>query len=187
MTTLMDTGLTGAALLTAIETRVDVDDYLTFWAAEGLVGHWDGYADDQNNFWFYVDPADGLIRFIPWGTDDTFGRGNPLAGRTGDPNHAEAIVPRAALPRRLYEIGTAKTQFLTKLQTLLDTVFIEADIHAEIDRIEALIDPVTGDLTTDLAPIRTWVDAHRALVNAEIASPPTGFPGQPNHFCFFNP
>ncbi len=180
-------GLSDAARLAAIQGLVDVDAFLTFWAAEGLAGHWDGYVDDQNNFWFYVDPADGLIRFIPWGTDDTFGRGNTLPGRTGDPNHAEAIVPRAALARRLYEISSTNTLYLAKLQDLLDNVFSEAEIHAEIDRMETLITPVAGNLTSQLAPIRTWVDDHRALVDAEIASPPAGFGGQPSHFCFFNP
>jgi hypothetical protein len=184
---LMDPGLSDAARLSAIQGLVDVDDFLTFWAAEGMIGHWDGYADDQNNFWFYVDPADGLIRFVPWGTDDTFGRGNPLTGRTGDPVHAEAIVPRAALPRRLYEISSTNDQYLGRLQSLMDTVFDETEIHAEIDRIEALITPVAGDLTSELAPIRTWVDAHRASVAAELASPPAGFADQPNHFCVFNP
>jgi hypothetical protein len=43
-----------AQRLTAIQGLVDLDDFLTFWAAEGIVGHWDGYADDQNNFWFYI-------------------------------------------------------------------------------------------------------------------------------------
>jgi len=176
-------GLSDADRLTAIEGLVDVPDFLRFWAAEGLVGHWDGYVDDQNNFWFYVDPGDGLIRFIPWGTDDTWGRGNTLTGRTGDPTHAEAIVPRAALAWRLYEIASSKADYLTELQRQIDDVFDEAEIHAEINRIEALITPETGNLTAELAPIRTWVDAHRALVNAEISSLPAGFGSQSVHFC----
>lgn len=180
-------GLSDAARLAAIQGLVDVDDFLTFWSLEGLAGHWDGYVDDQNNFWFYVDPSDGLIRFIPWGTDDTFGRGNVLTGRTGDPVHAEAIVPRSALAWRLYEIIPSNGDYLTRLQSMLDTVFDEAELHAEINRIETMITPVTGSLTTELAPIRTWIDAHRALVQAEINSPPGGFGGQPNHFCFLNP
>lgn len=187
MGVLMDEGLSDAARLAAIEGLVDLDDFLTFWAMEGMVGHWDGYVDDQNNFWFYVDPADGLIRFIPWGTDDTFGRGNTLPNRNGDPVHAEAIVPRSALARRLYEIATSKALYLAKLQTLMNTVYDETELHAEIDRIEALITPVAGNLTTELAPIRTWVNAHRASVNAEISSPPAGFADQPDHFCWFNP
>jgi hypothetical protein len=186
-TALMDGGLTDAQRLAAIEALVDVDSFLTFWAAEGMVGHWDGYADDQNNFWFYVDPSDGLIRFIPWGTDDTFGRGNTLQYRTGDPVHADAIVPRAALTRRLYEITTSKAQYLARLQQLMDTIYDEAALHAEINRIEAQITPVAGNLTSELAPIRTWIDVHRSSVQSEIASPPTGFSGQPQHFCFFNP
>ncbi|MFP6638867.1 MAG: CotH kinase family protein, partial [Myxococcota bacterium] len=143
--------------------------------------------DDQNNFWFYVDPADGLIRFIPWGTDDTWGRGNTLPFRSGDPVHCEAIVPRAALARRLFEMPSMQTLYLTELQRQLDDVFDEAELHAEINRIESLIFPYTGDMTALLAPIRTFLDSHRALVQAEINSPPAGFPGQVNHFCFLNP
>jgi hypothetical protein len=176
-----------AARLAAIEGLVDVDSFLTFWAMEGLTGHWDGYADNQNNFWFYVNPADGLIHFIPWGTDDTWGRGNQLPGRGGDPTHAEAIVPRAVLTWRLYEIASAKSDYLTRLQSLLDNVFDEAELHAEINRIEAMITPVAGPLTAQLAPIRTWIDSHRAMVQAEINSPPVGFSGRTNHFCYFNP
>jgi hypothetical protein len=184
-TALMDPGLTDSQRLSAIEGLVDVGDFLRFWAAEGLIGHWDGYVDNQNNFWFYVDPADGLIRFIPWGTDDTFGQGNALRG--GDPTHADAIVPRSALARRLYEIASTKALYLAELQNQLDNVWDEAALHAEIDRMETLITPITGSLTTEWNQVRTWVDDHRALVQAEIDSPPTGFAEQPNHLCILNP
>ena len=184
--TLMDAGLTDAQRLAAIAGLVDVDDFLTFWASEGMIGHWDGYADDQNNFWFYVDPADGLIRFIPWGADDTFGRGNPLRA-PGDPVHADAIVPRAALTRALYAILGQQSLYLARLQLLMDTVYDETGLHAEIARMRARIEPVAGDLSDEIAPITTWVDAHRASVNDEIASPPAGFTTQPNHFCVLNP
>ena len=69
----------------------------------------------------------------------------------------------------------------------MDTVWQETEIHAEIDRMEALITPVAGSLTTELAQVRTWVDAHRSSVQGEIDSPPAGFAGQPDHFCLFNP
>ncbi|MGE4608197.1 MAG: CotH kinase family protein, partial [Myxococcota bacterium] len=139
----------------------------------------------QNNFWFYVDPADGLIRFIPWGTDDTFGPGNPL--RMGNLTHADPIVPRAALARRLYEIASTKALYLAEFQSQLDNIWNETAIHAEIDRMETLITPITGSLTTPLNEVRTFVDTQRAIVQANINSPPLGFAGQPNHFCFLNP
>ena len=182
---LADPALSDAQRLAAIQGLVDIGDFLTFWAGEGLIGHWDGYADDQNNFWFYVDPADGLIRFIPWGADDTFGRGNPLRG--GDLLHAAAIVPRSALARRLYEIPETRALYLAELQNQLDNVWDETAIHAEIDRMEALITPFAGSLVVELDAIRNWVDDHRALVQAEIDAPPVEFAGQPSHFCVFNP
>ncbi len=96
-------------------------------------------------------------------------------------------MPRAALARRLYEIPSTKALYLAELQNQLDNVWNEAAIHAEINRMEALITPITGSLTSELNQLRTWVDDHRALVQAEINSPPAGFSGQPNHFCIFNP
>ena len=166
-----------------IQSLVDVTDFINYWATEGLVGHWDGYSDNQNNFWFYVDPADGLIRFIPWGTDDTLGQGNPLTLRTGDPVNAEPIVPRAALTRRLFEIPESNALFLAQLQHVLDNYWDAAEVHAEINRIEALITPIAGSLTASLTPIRTWVDARQAIVQAAIDTPPVPFTSQPVHFC----
>ena len=77
--------------------------------------------------------------------------------------------------------------YLARLQQLMDTVYDEAALHAQIARMRALIEPVAGDLSSEIAPITTWVDAHRASVSAEIASPPAGFAGQPDHFCVLNP
>jgi spore coat protein H len=185
MAALQNNAMSDAARLTAIEGLVDLDSFLTFWAMEGLTGHWDGYADDQNNFWFYVNPVDGLIHFIPWGMDATLGPGNELTigGRGGDPVHADPIVPRAALTWRLYQMPTVKADFIARMQWLLDNVFDETEVHAEIDRIEAMITPVAGNLTSELSPIRTWVDDHRAIVQGELDSPPSGFTAQSTHFC----
>jgi spore coat protein CotH len=183
---LTNPALTDAQRRTQIEALVDLNAYLTFWAGEGLIGHWDGYADDQNNFYFYVLPTDGKIHFIPWGADDTFGRGNPLSGRTGDPVHCQAIVPRSALARRLYAMPDVRALYLARLQLLLDTVWNPSAHLAEIDRMQALIQPYTGDLTSALAPVRTWIADHRARVQAEIAAPPAPFASQPDHFCFFD-
>jgi len=186
LTTPTSASYTNAQRRAAIEAVLDLDAYLTFWAGEGLIGHWDGYADDQNNFFFYVKPQDGKIHFIPWGIDDTFGRGNPLSGRSGDPTHCQAIVPRAALPRRLYEMPDTKALYLARLQQLLDTVWNPTAHLAEVDRMQALIQPITGDLSSALAPVRTWINDHRARVQAEINAPPAPFTAQPDHFCFFD-
>jgi hypothetical protein len=196
LTTPTSASFTDAQRHAAIEAVLNLDAFLTYWAGEGLIGDWDGYDDDQNNFWFYIPNTDHKIHFIPWGIDDTFGRSNPLrVDPSADPNHCDAIVPRAALPRRLYAMPDTRALYLAKLQLLLNTVWNPTAHLAEVDRMQALIQPVTGDLTSALAPIRTWINDHRAHVQAELNAPPTApsgdpntppFQAQPDHFCFFD-
>ena len=79
-----------------------------------------------------------------------------------------------------------ETLYLAKPQHLLDTVWNPAAHLAEVDRMQALIQPITGDLTSALAPVRTWIGDHRARVQAEINAPPAPFTAQSDHFCFFD-
>ena len=63
---------------------------------ERYIGHWDGYTDPgvaQPNNYYLQSEDSGLFRMIPWGTDQTWDRTRPSAGR------AERRAVRA-LPRR---------------------------------------------------------------------------------------
>ena len=40
----------------AIGELVDLDSFYTFWAVEGLLGFWDGYSGNNNNFFIYLNP-----------------------------------------------------------------------------------------------------------------------------------
>ena len=53
----------------AIGQLVDLDSFYTFWVMEGLLGLWDGYSGDENNFFFYLNPETDKFHFIPWGAD----------------------------------------------------------------------------------------------------------------------
>lgn len=56
-----------------IEENFDVDLYLKTLAAEIIIGHWDGYAYNKNNFYLYQRPSDGKFVFIEYDMDNTFG------------------------------------------------------------------------------------------------------------------
>jgi hypothetical protein len=51
-------------------------------AAELYVGHWDGYASTRNNWYMHFDEQ-GLMRLLPWGTDQTWGYDHPLHQGSG--------------------------------------------------------------------------------------------------------
>ncbi len=56
-----------------IEKVFDVDSYIRYLAVEALIGHWDGYSYNQNNYYLYENSESGLIEFIPYDLDNTFG------------------------------------------------------------------------------------------------------------------
>ena len=52
--------------LVALSEIVDLDRFLSFWATEVLVGHWDGYTGDRNNYHFYRETG-REVRVYPLG------------------------------------------------------------------------------------------------------------------------
>ena len=169
-------------LLAALSEHLDVDDFLSFWAAEALVGHWDGYAGDRNNNYMYADPTDGLFRFIPWGTDDTFGRGNPFGGN-------EPVAPlvwwTGRLAWRLYGLPGVASAYQERMQSLFDTVWDETALLDEIERMEALVTPFEGDISDHISEIASFVTTRELRFQVQFAGgPPTrGSPGAPRP-CF---
>ena len=64
----------------AFEKLIDLDAFITLWAGEVLIGHWDGYASNRNNYYIYREPKSDLFYFIPWGPDSAFWDPGPLFG-----------------------------------------------------------------------------------------------------------
>jgi hypothetical protein len=156
-------------IMDALAPLVNVDAFYTFWAMEALIGHWDGYSGNTNNFQMYHNPADGKFYFIPWGIDDILGRGNPLRNEGAV---APLVWARGKLARRLYLQPQGAAAYQQRLQQLFDTVWNESALLAEIDRMQALIAPVTGDLSTYIDPIRAFVSGRRQKFAQDFASGP---------------
>jgi len=57
----------------AIEEVFNVESYLKYLAVEVLTGHWDGYSYNKNNYYLYENNSTGLVEFIPYDVDNTFG------------------------------------------------------------------------------------------------------------------
>jgi spore coat protein CotH len=57
-----------------VSAFVDYDRFLTTWALESVISHWDGYPfGNQNNYRVYQDPSTGLWTMVSTGIDQTFG------------------------------------------------------------------------------------------------------------------
>jgi len=145
---------------------VDLDAYARFWAMEVVTDHWDGYANNRNNFFVYHDPTSDRMHFIPWGIDALFeGR-----QRTTRPY---AVYACGALPWRLYAAPATRALYLAALHDVLDTVWDGPALVAEIDRMEALLRPLadptgTGAFHDRLDATRGFVLAREAQLRAEL-------------------
>ncbi len=64
--------LDGADWYNAMLAHTDLKEMTLEWATETYVGHWDGYAANNNNFYLHSD-SNGKFRMFPWGTDQTWG------------------------------------------------------------------------------------------------------------------
>lgn len=163
-------------LLEALDGALDLDAFLTFWATEALVGHWDGYSGNTNNFWFYEHPADGRIRFIPWGPDGSF---QPpylfYEGRRG-PHSVFAI---GAIARRLYLHPEGRARYVARMGELVAAWDPDA-LNAEIDRMQALIEPSLmpaerGQQAQAVAELRRYVEAKGEAIRRELAAGGAGW------------
>jgi hypothetical protein len=153
----------------ALDAVIDLDAWYRYWAMEVLLGHWDGYASNTNNFFLYRNPADDRLHFLPWGIDALFDSDHPFGA-----DRPTSVVASTALPRRLYRLDSGREAYYESLFALLDGVWDEPALLARIDTMEALVAPAVGpDLASGLpaavGDIRAFVGGRRAAIEAEVA------------------
>jgi len=117
-----------AELLGRLAPLLDIDRFRDFWAMELLTGHWDGYANNANNYLAYHDPQSGRFHLLPWGTDSTFESANPR-GR---------VYTHGQLARRLYGLPEQRQLYWTRLSELMSTVWDTESLLAHVDQVAAI-------------------------------------------------
>jgi CotH kinase protein len=146
---------------------VDVDEFMRYWSVETLLGLWDGYSGNLNNFFVYHDPGQDRLVFLPWGPDAAFQRVHPFLPMGERPANTYAW---GRLARRLYAYEPTRRRYQEVLKELLDTVWDEAALSAELDRLVAPLPPDAADGPA-LDIIRGFINARRAQIEAELATP----------------
>ena len=166
-----------ANLVASLEPYLDVDRFITYWAMEMLTNHWDGYANDKNNFFVYHDPTSGKLQFIPWGVDATF-QPNATFGNIGSTTGPIAIAASGMLANRLFTNPATKQMIFDRQRALLASSWSEPTMLAEIDRMEALIGPIVDSVSGTtwhgaVTQVRNFVNGRRAKLTTALDAGPT--------------
>lgn len=118
--------------VTQLAQHIDVDEFITFWAVETLIGHWDSATGNTNNYYMYHNPEDNLFHFIPWGTDSAFTSQNIFK-----PNSAP-LYKNLSLAKRLFDIEQTRNLYFSAINTLLTDHWNEAELLSKLDKVQQL-------------------------------------------------
>ena len=155
--------------LDELNQLVEVDNFLKFWVMECLIGFWDGYAANQNNFFAYIKPSDGKFYFIPWGADAAFTERGPFDRFGGGPL---SIKVQGSLANRLYHTKDVAARFRSIMLSLLETVWKEDELLGEIARIEALLEDHLHERQADapesMDKVRAFLRTRRERLTKEL-------------------
>ena len=164
----------------ALAAIVDLDRFLTYWATEVLVGHWDGYAGNRNNHQYYREPG-GRFVFIPWGPDGTFHLDddpNPFDNISDPP---PSVLALTAIPNRLYNDDDWRARYVDRLKHLLDAVWHEDELLASVDQMAAIVQQHAlpaerAEAAADTERVRQFIQKRRAELLDDLSPEPPPWP-----------
>jgi len=147
---------------------VDLDAFYRFWALEGVLGFWDGYTGNKNNFFCYLHPETNRFHFLPWGADMLFMKYSQV---DDDRDVPLSVKTTGRLAHRLYQLKSGRDRYAKTMQELLDTHWNEDAIYKELDRLEALLEPHLGRYqrraVDAMDRLREFVEERRSDILAE--------------------
>ncbi len=124
----------------AIGELVDLDSFYRFWAMEGLLGFWDGYSGNNNNFFMYLNPVTDKFHFVPWGMDSAFTEFSELKFMN-DSRAPISVKTQGLIAYKLYQLESGRERYAGAMAELLEKYWDEGFLLAELDRISALVTP----------------------------------------------
>jgi spore coat protein H len=121
---------------------LDVDRFLTFIAMEVMMGHWDGYAMNRNNYRVFHDLDSDRLVFLPHGMDQMFGI------RRSSPTSTITPMMKGVVARAVVQSDGMRRRYLERIAFLSTNVF---DVAAITNRVRQLASRVQPTLAGDFS------------------------------------
>ena len=137
---LIDTLADPKATEADIGKLVDLESFYRFWATEGLVGFWDGYSGNKNNFFVYLNPEDSKFYFIPWGMDSIFTKMSKLEFMN-DARAPISVKTQGLIAYKLYQFESGRQRYKETLTKILDKHWNTSELLAKLDEMAAMVEP----------------------------------------------
>lgn len=153
---------------------IDLESFYKYWATEALIGHWDGYANNMNNFMFFVPIKDGglgKIKFLPWGTDGTFVKTDII--NRGVKNRLYHVSAAAALPNWLIKYEPSRKQYIAVLKELLSKSWGPGAVE-KFQKFKALSMKSTTSRDSEygnvIKKVQDYLDTQKRVLESELTT-----------------
>lgn len=135
----------------AIEAVFNVESYLKQLAVEALLGHWDGYSYNMNNFYLFYNGQTEKVEFIPYDADNTWGI-DWLGVDWGIRDLRQWANSGQARPltKRILNVPAYRATYVQHLSSLVKNYFNEAYLNPILDSHKAMLsDAIESDTYFD--------------------------------------
>ncbi|HBH53405.1 MAG TPA: hypothetical protein DDY91_16080 [Planctomycetaceae bacterium] len=115
-----------------LEELLDIEQFLTFMALEMMLGHWDGYTLQHNNYRIFFDARSGKASFLPHGMDQVF----------GDPNASVINLPSSIAAAAVMNNRIWRARYRERLRELQSLFQPSEELLKRVDQLHARLRPV---------------------------------------------
>lgn len=121
---------------------LNVAHVIKYLAIEALVGHWDGYSYNKNNYYLYFNEANQKFEFIPYDPDNTFGI-DWIGKDWGKRNIYDWYNTNESrlLASRLLSLAEFHKLYSENISILLNDLFNETHLFPKIESQKQLLRP----------------------------------------------
>lgn len=130
-----------------LESVFHVDGFLKWLAANTTIQNWDTYGRMTHNYYLYHDPADNLIKWIPWDNNEAFEEGK----QGGALAFEFSSISDEDWPMIGYILSVPAYEALFKqhILTFINGVFKPAKMQIDYGYLQLLIQPSVDKETSD--------------------------------------
>jgi hypothetical protein len=128
-----------ALLSCELEKVFNVHDYLKIMAADMLLGNWDNYIFNKNNFYLYHNEKTGKLEYIPYDLDNTLGIDWVNVDWAQRNLYTWTTSSNRPLFTRLLQIPAYRNEFSNNVNDLIATQFNATAFQTTASQLQNLI------------------------------------------------
>lgn len=138
-----------------LERIFDVNNYLRILAAEVLMGHWDNYFYNKNNYFLYHRSSDNRFVYIPYDMDNTFGVqwGVPDIQKRNIHAWGNLSSSKSPLTHKILGVTRWKMAYEQEIRNLIDAAYQTDSLFSIIDQHKTTVE---NAISADPYYLSTW-------------------------------